>query len=115
MKTSLNTIVVTSGSTGIGFEIARQLSNLDNQVIITGRNKERLEKAAAQLPNTTAIVADVSDPKDVDRLVKTLYRDFPNLNIVINNAGKAYAYSLIEEGINAFEKAGEEMLTNYLS
>jgi uncharacterized oxidoreductase len=115
MKTSNNTILVTGGSAGIGFEIARQLSNLDNQVIITGRNKERLEKAAAQLPNTTAIVADVSDPKDVDRLVKTLYRDFPNLNIVINNAGKAYAYSLVEEGINAFEKAGEEILTNYLS
>jgi uncharacterized oxidoreductase len=115
MKTSNNTILITGGSAGIGLEIARQLSNTGNQLIITGRNKDRLQKAATQLPNTTAIAADVSDPKDVDRLVKTLYRDFPNLNIVINNAGKAFAYSLLEVGIDAFEKAGEEMLTNYLS
>lgn len=115
MKASNNTILVTGGSAGIGFEIAKQLSDLDNQVIITGRDKDRLEKAAAQLPNAKGIVADVSDPKDVDLLVKTLYKDFPHLNIVINNAGRAFAYSLVDEGADAFEKAGEEILTNYLS
>jgi len=115
MTTSNNTILVTGGSAGIGFEIAKQLCNLDNRVIITGRNKERLEKAAAQLPNSTGIVADVSDPEEVDRLVKTLYKDFPTLNIVINNAGRAFTYNMADEGANAFEKAGEEMLTNYLS
>jgi uncharacterized oxidoreductase len=114
MQTSNNTILVTGGSAGIGFEIARQLSR-DNQVIILGRNQARLQKAAQQLPNTTAIAGDVSDPKDVDRLVKTLYRDYPRLNIVINNAGKAFVYDLAGEGVNAWEKAGEEMLTNYLS
>jgi uncharacterized oxidoreductase len=114
MKTSNNTILITGGSAGIGFEIAKQLSK-DNQVIILGRNKERLQKAASQLKNTTALVADVSDANDVEDLVKTLYRDFPQLNIVIDNAGKAYIYDLAEEGVDAFAKAGEEMLTNYLS
>jgi uncharacterized oxidoreductase len=114
MKTSNNTILVTGGSAGIGFEIAKQLSP-DNEVIIIGRNKERLAKAAKQLKNTTAIVADVSDAKDVDNLVTKLYKEHPSLNIVVNNAGKAHYYDLAEEGINAFEKAGEEMLTNYLS
>ena len=115
MNTSNNTILITGGSAGIGFAIAKQLTSLNNHVIITGRDEQRLQKAAAQLANTTAIVADVSDPKDVDRLVKTLYKDFPKLNIVINNAGKAFAYDLVTEGANGFEKAGEEMLTNYLS
>ncbi|HEY4065083.1 MAG TPA: SDR family NAD(P)-dependent oxidoreductase [Puia sp.] len=114
MKISNNTILVTGGSAGIGFEIARQLGK-DNKIIILGRDKERLQKAAKQLPNTTAIVGDVSDAKSVDSLVATLYRDHPDLNIVVNNAGKAHIYDLAEEGINAFEKAGEEMLTNYLS
>jgi uncharacterized oxidoreductase len=114
MKISNNTILVTGGSAGIGFEIARQLSK-DNNIIILGRNEERLRKAAGQLRNTTAIVADVSDAKDVDTLVTKLYQEHPSLNIVVNNAGKAHFYDLAEEGANAFEKAGEEMLTNYLS
>lgn len=55
MKTTNNTVLVTGGSAGIGFEIARQFSNKDNHVIIVGRNKERLDKAVAQLKNGTAI------------------------------------------------------------
>jgi uncharacterized oxidoreductase len=65
--------------------------------------------------NVTAIAGDVSDPADVERLVHTLQRDHSDLNMVINNAGKASFYDITAEGIDAFEKAGEEMLTNYLS
>jgi uncharacterized oxidoreductase len=44
MKTSNNTVLVTGGSAGIGFEIAKLLAEKGNQVIITGRNKEKLKK-----------------------------------------------------------------------
>lgn len=115
MKTQNNTVLITGGSAGIGFEIAKLFAQSGNQVIITGRNAERLQKAAAQLENTTAIVSDVSKPEDVDQLVARLNKDFPNLNLVINNAGRAFYYSLSEDGIQAIDKAGEEMTTNYLS
>ncbi len=115
MKSSNNTILITGGSAGIGFELAKALSNKGNHVIIVGRNEQRLKEAAAKLKNTTAIVGDVSDSADLDRLVDVLRRDHPGLNIVINNAGKAHVYDLLTPGVNAFEKAGEEMLTNYLA
>jgi uncharacterized oxidoreductase len=115
MKTQNNTVLITGGSAGIGFEIAKLFSQNGNQVIITGRNPERLQQAVAQLENTTAIVSDVSKPEDVDLLVERLNKDFPNLNLVINNAGRAFYYSLSEDGIHAIDKAGEEMQTNYLS
>lgn len=115
MKSSNNTILITGGSAGIGFALAGLLSSKGNRVIITGRNEKRLQAAAAQLPNTTAIAGDVSDPADVTRLVGILRRDHPDLNIVINNAGKAFFYDLTAEGIDAAGKAGEEMVTNYLS
>lgn len=115
MNTTNNTILITGGSAGIGFEIARQLSEKNNHVIILGRSEYRLQKAAAQLKNVTALTGDVSDPDDVERLVKTLYRDFPSLNILINNAGKAFVYDLAAEGADGFTRAAEEMLTNYLS
>ncbi|RRA97571.1 SDR family oxidoreductase [Larkinella rosea] len=115
MKTQNNTVLITGGSAGIGFEIAKLFAQNGNQVIITGRNADRLQQAVAQLENTTAIVSDVSKPEDVDQLVERLNNDFPNLNLVINNAGRAFYYSLSEDGIHAIDKAGEEMTTNYLS
>ncbi len=116
MKTSNNKILITGGSAGIGLELAKQLS-AGNKVIITGRNKERLDKAVVQLGgNVTGIVGDVSDEKDVDKLVETLYKEHPDLNVVINNAGAAYGpYSLGDPKAGAFKKAEAEMLTNYLS
>jgi len=114
MKTTNNTVLITGGSAGIGFEIARQLSEKRNHVIILGRNPDRLEKAAAKLKNVTPIAGDVSKAEDVDKLVKRLNEDFPNLNVLINNAGRAYVYK-IGIGANAAEKAADEMNTNYTS
>ncbi|WPU92652.1 SDR family NAD(P)-dependent oxidoreductase [Mucilaginibacter sabulilitoris] len=114
MKTSKNTVLITGGSAGIGFEIAKQLSAKDNHVIIVGRNQERLQKAAAQLEHVTAINADIADAADVDTLVAKLKSDFPNLNVVINNAGYATLNSIVNDE-DIFEKAGAEMHTNYLS
>ncbi|MCE7064522.1 SDR family oxidoreductase [Dyadobacter sp. CY326] len=114
MKTTGNTILITGGSAGIGFAIAQAFSEKDNQVIITGRNEERLLQAAAKLKNTTAIVSDVSNKADVEKLITKLQSDFPNLNVVINNAGKAESYLLDSEN-DAYQIAEEEILTNYLS
>jgi uncharacterized oxidoreductase len=114
MKTTNNTVLITGGSLGIGFQIAKSLSEQGNHVIITGRNAERLEKAAAQLKNVTPIVSDVANEQDIDKLVQTLNSQFPQLNVVINNAGFSYLYKL-EEGTDAAKKAKEEMQTNFFS
>ncbi|GAA4315835.1 SDR family oxidoreductase [Mucilaginibacter gynuensis] len=114
MKTTNNTVLITGGSAGIGFEIAKQFDALGNHVIITGRNEERLKKAAAQLKNVTAIVSDVSNPAEVKQLADKINADFPQLNIVINNAGAASYYKL-DDNSGAFEKAAEEITTNYLA
>jgi uncharacterized oxidoreductase len=114
MRTSKNIVLITGGSAGIGFEIAKQLTEKDNHVIIIGRDKKRLDDAAAQLKNVTAIVADVSKEADVNELVNNLITNFPSLNMVINNAGRAIVYKLSATA-NAFEKAQDEMFTNFFS
>lgn len=115
MKTTNNTILITGGSAGIGFETAKLLSEKGNHVIITGRDAERLKQAASRLQNVTALVSDVSKEADVKALVAKLNTEFPGLSMVINNAGHALLYDIAEEGINGFEKAADEMHTNYLS
>jgi uncharacterized oxidoreductase len=115
MNTTNNTILITGGSAGIGFEFAKALS-AGNRIIITGRNEARLKAAAAILPNTTAIPGDVTDAQDVAALVATINKEHDDLNIVINNAGKAApVYNLASEGVDGFTRASQEMLTNYLS
>lgn len=114
MKTTNNTILITGGGSGIGFEMARLFSK-ENKVIITGRNADKLNAAASQLTNVTAISCDINNENDVTHLQAILKRDFPSLNVVINNAGLAHYYKLTDENVNAFEKAGAEIMTNYLS
>ena len=115
MKTTNNTILITGGSAGIGFETAKLLSEKGNHVIITGRDENRLKQAASQLKNVTAIPFDVSKKEEQLQLVKRLSNDFPQLNMVINNAGRALLYDLVEENVNAADKAEDEMQTNYFS
>lgn len=114
MKTTKNTILVTGGSAGIGFEIARLFAANGNSVIITGRDKDRLHYAATQLTNVIPVVSDVTNAQDVESLVKKIEKNFPMLNVVINNAGKAWIHNLASD-TGTFEKAAEEIQTNYLS
>lgn len=115
MKTSKNTILITGGGSGIGYEFAKIFSENDNHVIITGRNKEKLNIAAASLKNTTAIAADITKEKDIDKLAQIIAKEYPNLNVLINNAGNASYYDVLELNTDAFTKASDEINTNYLS
>ena len=115
MKTSQNTVLIIGGTAGIGLEIVKQLTALNNHVIVTGRNKERLDSALSGLSNVTSIQFDVSMAEEVDQLVERIGKDFPNLNMVINNAGRAIVYNLADNNQDAFANAEDEMLTNYLS
>lgn len=115
MKTTKNTILITGGGSGIGFEMARLFSEAGNHVIITGRNAEKLQKAASQLKNVSIIASDITNEADVEKLAKTIATDYPNLNVLINNAGNASYYNILEPNINAYEKAFDEMDTNFLS
>lgn len=112
MNITNKTVLITGGGSGIGFEIAKQLSAKGNRVIITGRNEGKLKKAAAQLNNVSYIAADVNNPDDTARIAAYLANNFNGLDILINNAGHAHLYQL---DANTASKAGEEIQTNYLS
>ncbi|MDB5257387.1 MAG: family NAD(P)-dependent oxidoreductase [Chitinophagaceae bacterium] len=114
MKTTNNTILITGGGSGIGFETAKRFSEQGNEVIIIGRNQSKLDKAAGQLKNVTAIAADISKEEEVQRLVLHLKKDFPQLNVLMNNAASASVHTLAVTG-GAYAMAQEEIVTNYLS
>ncbi|MEO3408500.1 SDR family NAD(P)-dependent oxidoreductase [Mucilaginibacter sp. CAU 1740] len=114
MKTTNNTVLITGGGSGIGLETARKFAAHGNKVVITGRNIEKLNAAASGLDNVSVFQCDVTVESDLDALVEHLELNFPELNILINNAGNAYNYSLAENS-NAYDGAKKEIEVNYLA
>jgi uncharacterized oxidoreductase len=87
MKISNNTILITGGATGIGLALANQFIANNNTVIVCGRRQEKLNEAKAILPSLVTMQCDISNLEQRRELFKTCIAKYPNLNIVINNAG----------------------------
>jgi uncharacterized oxidoreductase len=83
-----NTVLITGGTSGFGYEFASKLLDLGNTVIITGRNQAKLDQTKKNLPKVHTFQSDVSDPKAIVELYNQVIKQFPALNILINNAGE---------------------------
>jgi len=114
MKTLQNTILITGGGSGIGLETAKLFSQKGNKVIITGRDEEKLKRAVTKLNNAHYIAADVTNAKDVYALVDRIAKEFPELNVLMNNAGYASLYKL-SDSKDAAAIARAEMETNFFA
>lgn len=82
-----NTILITGGSSGIGRELAAQLLARGNEVIVTGRDAQRLEATRRALPGLHTVASDVADPQAVAALHRQMLAEHPRLNLLVNNAG----------------------------
>ncbi|MGQ7885838.1 SDR family oxidoreductase [Paenibacillus sp. WC2504] len=111
MKMSGNTILITGGTSGIGFEFAEQLMKLGNTVIITGRDQARLDAAKKKLPTVHTIQSDAGDPKAIAALFETVVKQFPELNVLINNAGFMRRLNLHDQDVD-LEDINREIETN---
>lgn len=101
MELSDNTILITGGSEGIGFELARALA-AKNTVLICGRSEEKLARAQERLPDVVTEVCDLTDAEQRTSLVERVLRSHPALNVLINNAGGREQVDLASgEGVEA--------------
>lgn len=82
-------IIVTGASSGIGKVIAILFSQLGAQIVITGRNTERLDNTFSQLSNSNhlAITSSLSDPISIEELIKSTYQKIGPLDALVHCAG----------------------------
>ncbi|MEO5680984.1 MAG: SDR family NAD(P)-dependent oxidoreductase [Chitinophagaceae bacterium] len=80
-------VLITGASGGIGLDIARLMATKNYQLTLVSRNEEKLKKAVSELPGGghSFFVADLTEAKDLDRLVSHL--SVSKFDILINNAG----------------------------
>jgi NAD(P)-dependent dehydrogenase (short-subunit alcohol dehydrogenase family) len=96
------TAVVTGGSRGIGEMITRALVENGARVIISSRKASDCDALAAELgPNCIALPADLSQMAEIDRFAAAVAAQFPQLDILFNNAGASWG-----AGIDDFPEVG---------
>ncbi|RII08112.1 Diacetyl reductase [(S)-acetoin forming] [Streptomyces sp. YIM 130001] len=85
------TALVTGATSGIGYAIAEELISRGRQVVITGRDQERVEEAAAKLgAQAFGIRADVAGSADMDALYDRIAERHGHLDAVIANAASGH-------------------------
>jgi uncharacterized oxidoreductase len=97
VKTTENTILITGGGSGIGRALAEAFHRLGNQVIIAGRGQKSLDETVAANPGMKSVQLDVSDPKSIQSFGAAAEKDYPSLNVLINNAGIMRPENLLEQ------------------
>lgn len=112
MNITGNTILITGGGSGIGRALAEALHKAGNQVIISGRRENLLNEVTSANPGMEALLLDIQDKADVENFAKQAIETFPELNVVINNAGIMQAEKVA--GGDFLKTAEDTIATNLL-
>jgi len=109
----MRTILITGSNRGIGFEIARQCAGKNFRVIISGRNKEKLDASLQKLQqeklNAEILLMDASDPKSISHAAAQFGAMNTRLDVLVNNAGIGI------RGDNSISTGDEDLLTKTLN
>ncbi len=85
------TVLITGGSSGLGYEMAQMLLKHGAKVIIAARNQERLDKAYSTLTDkgydVHKVLLDVRDEESIKSAASWFTENFDHLDMLINNAG----------------------------
>lgn len=100
MQITNQTVLITGGTRGIGLALARRFQQSGNRVIITGRSK-------INLPHIETVIADMTHADDLKRL----HENYPDVTILINNAGVQYNTPLAQVDLASVDN---EIHTNFL-
>jgi NAD(P)-dependent dehydrogenase (short-subunit alcohol dehydrogenase family) len=104
------TVVVIGGSAGIGLETARRARQEGAEVVLTGRNPERLERAALDVDARSTAAFDVNDQESLGRFFKDL--PDPIDHVMVTAGGPSYL-PLLEMDEDQVREAASDHLVRY--
>lgn len=96
-------VLITGATSGIGKSTAELFAKNGNDIIITGRRKDRLEAVSKELQSAYKVKVhglnfDVRNFAEVEKAIGSLPAEFRNIDVLVNNAGLAAGLSSIQNG-----------------
>jgi short-subunit dehydrogenase len=104
MNVSGKIAVVTGASSGIGEATARLLAQKGAHVALVARSREKLEQLSKELPGSLVVVANMSVPGEVRKMVREVAGRYGRINILVNSAGQGYDARIENINIDHFHK-----------
>jgi uncharacterized oxidoreductase len=104
MKMTGNTILITGGGSGIGQALAEMFHARGNDLIIAGRNQEKLEEVTSANPGMQSATLDITDAESIEQFAAEITAKYPALNVVIHNAGIMKSEVIGEDDVSIAEK-----------
>lgn len=114
MEISNSTVIITGGSSGIGFEMCKQLFARGNKIITCSRSLEKLKIAQKQLPDLTIYQCDITKESESSAFVDWIRINHPEANVLINNAAIVTSTNFIDDEL-ILEKMNDEISTNLIA
>lgn len=97
MKLEGLTVLITGGGSGIGLAFAKRFHALGHQVVICGRDSERLQSVAQDMNGLVTIACDISDADQRHMLCEKIKAEYPALNVLVNNAAIMNEFSFLHD------------------
>lgn len=97
------TAFITGATSGIGAAFARKFASMGHDLVLTGRREQKIREISLKLSsdysiNVEVIIAELSDPAGIEKVVKRA-AELDNLEILVNNAGYGNTLSFEEDSI----------------
>jgi len=113
MKINGKRIVITGGTSGVGYEIVKQLYSR-NELIVISRSSSKLNELAKEFDSIVIYQADLSNLKDVETTADSIVNRFDSIDILINNAASQHTPTFLDDDFN-YQSISKEVTLNFTS
>jgi NAD(P)-dependent dehydrogenase (short-subunit alcohol dehydrogenase family) len=96
-------LIVGLGSGGIGDHLAKRFAAGGYKTVLMARSEATLNKLASEIPNSRALVCDVTDPDQVKAAMSTIETDYKTIDAIMYNAGSGSFKPFDETSVQEFE------------
>ncbi len=114
MNLTNRTVLITGGTSGIGLGLAAAFHRSGSRVIVCGRDRDRLASAQERIPGVAALRCDLARSPERRRLVAEVIRRFPDLDVLVNNAG-IQRYVDLTKGWRELKSGEDEIGINFVA
>lgn len=106
-------IVITGGTSGIGYQMVKSLQ-ANNEIIVISKNENRLVALSKEFENIIIYQADLSKLEEVESVAKLITEKFQSIDVLINNAAVQYTPTFIDDAFD-YANINHEVMINFTS